>query len=691
VSESSNAVYASSEVAVTFFYDFQISRLTATWSEVLAAPRPGFDVSLLKDGSQIAHQENVSTTITTFDLAGLGVYTVQVRQNGDSTHIPAAWSQPSGAVTVPVAVVVTLAYRNNKLTATWNDVQPPNYDVNLLKDGQPFGATTTAANHAEFDPQGPAGVYTVQVKPNSRWTYVGGQWSNPSNAVPQLAAPNIAFASIHGEDDIGVRVDSDSDSYSIQLLKNGAAFGPIATGTTSQSAALLNAKDLAPGEYYVQVRANGADDQAIPSQWIIARNTIYKLAAPSIAALEHSKDKASRGAVIVTLQNAVDGADRYAVQFVNPADETPVGSVSYGRRTVIEIDANDIPPGTYKLKAKAERINNDFAYGFASAWNVSTATITVFERVTINAIAYADNIVTAAWSASVVATSYEFVLSEDSVSPTQPVASATISAPAGQTVPPSSLSLPVANITKDKVYTAYVRPVANAPAADWGDWSAGAAVTIGPSNVPATGTIQSVTPAAQVAAGAGQLLWIRGNHMPATSATEIWFLQAGQEYHPQWAAYASPDLVVVRLPSELQPGAATVRLTNATQASTTADFALTISATPGTPVITKVAAAPNGPAVTAVAPGQQIWIYAEGIDTSGAVLEWTHPTLAMLPGAADFTAGLPGGTTLAVVTKVPAVTTNDTWTLNLRVRVENKLSPASSIALQTGAGNGNQA
>jgi hypothetical protein len=209
------------------------------------------------------------------------------------------------------------------------------------------------------------------------------------------------------------------------------------------------------------------------------------------------------------------------------------------------------------------------------------------------------------------------------------------------------------------------------------DWSAVSNAITTPTAGP---TIASVTPADQVAAGFGQLLFIHGNKLPKV----VVFSQGGHEFTPQWTAFTgSAELAIVRLSLDLKPGAATVRLTDTANLVSTPDFPLTIAEIPGAPVITAIMSYPNMTAVTKVSPGQKIAIAAEGMDTSRAIIEWTHPTQSTLTSPSELTMGIPNGTVLSVVTTVPSITPNDTWTLSLRVSVNAKLSAACLWSLQT--------
>jgi hypothetical protein len=188
--------------------------------------------------------------------------------------------------------------------------------------------------------------------------------------------------------------------------------------------------------------------------------------------------------------------------------------------------------------------------------------------------------------------------------------------------------------------------------------------------------IVSVTPAGQVAAGIGQLLFIRGSNLPGTAV----FSQNGSESGPQWTSAETPSLVVVRLP-HLVPGLATVRLKDASDSVTTQEFPINISTTPGAPVITAVAPLAGG-AGGPLVPGQEIGITAEGMDTANAIIQWIHPFLPALTSPSKFTIG-GGNGAYTVVTNVPQVTPNDTWTISLQVQVGFNVSDPCLYPIQT--------
>lgn len=215
----------------------------------------------------------------------------------------------------------------------------------------------------------------------------------------------------------------------------------------------------------------------------------------------------------------------------------------------------------------------------------------------------------------------------------------------------------------------------------WLDWTTFPIYAAGPLTPrSAQPAILSLVPADQVAIGPGQLLLIRGADLPDT----VIFSQDSNEHQPQWTSSVTPQAALVRLGGNVHNGPATVRLINEDRTVSTAEFPITISDTPGTPVLTAVTTYPAMTPVSKVAPGQKIAISVESMDTSGAVIEWTHASLPALKSDSEFsTDGGVGGSKYCVVTTVPNVTPNDTWTLSLRLNVRNALSPAVSLTLQT--------
>ena len=141
---------------------------------------------------------------------------------------------------------------------------------------------------------------------------------------------------------------------------------------------------------------------------------------------------------------------------------------------------------------------------------------------------------------------------------------------------------------------------------------------------PAGPVITSVSPAAPVAAGFGQMLTINGTSLPATGAGDVLFNQGGADIAAQYVWNASATRVIARLPMLAVGTPTTVRLKNPAGTISSNSFPITISATPAAPVITAVLNGCAGSPITSIAPGAPFGITADGLDTSGARIDWTN-------------------------------------------------------------------
>lgn len=190
--------------------------------------------------------------------------------------------------------------------------------------------------------------------------------------------------------------------------------------------------------------------------------------------------------------------------------------------------------------------------------------------------------------------------------------------------------------------------------------------------------IASATPAA---IGAGQMIVLRGANMPATAASGILFNQSGVDQAASYVFTADSSLVIARSPNGLVPGAATVR--SAAGPTSTPAFPITISTTPGAPLLTaiKLQAGCAGPDVTTIegpTPGQQVLVTADGVDTSNTFFVWTEVggsgITTVAPG--DYTTSGPGS--VCTASTIPTAIAGGTWTLQLYVRVNGVDSPVSN-------------
>jgi len=131
-----------------------------------------------------------------------------------------------------------------------------------------------------------------------------------------------------------------------------------------------------------------------------------------------------------------------------------------------------------------------------------------------------------------------------------------------------------------------------------------------------TSIINSVSPSVN---GAGQgFAVVRGTLLPTPSSSTV-ILSNGVTTDTSSFIFPSPSTTstyYVRLPFGFPPGPATLQIQSG--ATLTNAFPITVSATPGAPVITNIF--DSGFFVTSsVSAGQEIYIQADGVDTSGSV------------------------------------------------------------------------
>jgi hypothetical protein len=141
--------------------------------------------------------------------------------------------------------------------------------------------------------------------------------------------------------------------------------------------------------------------------------------------------------------------------------------------------------------------------------------------------------------------------------------------------------------------------------------------------VPATVTITSATPGnAKGGPGSGFVV-LRGNNLP----TDVAVVQSGATTDNGFVflAPSGPNAVWVRLPGGLPLGPATIQLKNNIGTIVSNAIPVTITADPGTPVITGIFDDTWQPITIApVAAGSAIRVSADGIDTSNAVVRFTQ-------------------------------------------------------------------
>ena len=208
--------------------------------------------------------------------------------------------------------------------------------------------------------------------------------------------------------------------------------------------------------------------------------------------------------------------------------------------------------------------------------------------------------------------------------------------------------------------------------------------------VPAAALITSVNPADAVAAGFGQMLVLHGTGLPGTGADDVLFSQGGPEYAASYTWTAGPSLVIARLPmGVLAAGPATVRVKDAGDTESTAPFAITISTTPGAPLLLKAmsincvnALGDESPLPGSITAGQPISVLAEGTDSSSAEFLFTHSVSGVVgPVAQSCSFGVTGG--VATGLTIPAAFGPGQVTIQMRTVVNGIPSAWSNATSQT--------
>jgi hypothetical protein len=185
----------------------------------------------------------------------------------------------------------------------------------------------------------------------------------------------------------------------------------------------------------------------------------------------------------------------------------------------------------------------------------------------------------------------------------------------------------------------------------------------------------------RVAPGFGQMMWLRGINMPATTAADVLFSQGGPEIPATFVWTASPTLTIVRLPAGLALGMANVRLKDAGDTYSTAPLAFEVRSIGGPPVLVQAnAGCGAGGAIGSAAVGQAISLLAEGVDTTGATLHWTHATEAPVNQAVPVTSGAFDYVALCV--NVPALAPG-TWNVSISTTVNGIQSDISAPLVLT--------
>jgi uncharacterized protein YjbI with pentapeptide repeats len=152
---------------------------------------------------------------------------------------------------------------------------------------------------------------------------------------------------------------------------------------------------------------------------------------------------------------------------------------------------------------------------------------------------------------------------------------------------------------------------------------------------PPTVTINSVSPSP---GGAGEgFVVVSGLNLPPPSGS-VAAVSNGMVTSNGFI-FLSPSTTsryFVRLPAGFPPGPATIQIQNG--ASSSNAFPITISATPGTPIITQVYSSPGQLPTTTATPGSKIAVAADGIDTLGWEVRFTQgaSSFSVTPNASNF-------------------------------------------------------
>jgi hypothetical protein len=193
-------------------------------------------------------------------------------------------------------------------------------------------------------------------------------------------------------------------------------------------------------------------------------------------------------------------------------------------------------------------------------------------------------------------------------------------------------------------------------------------------NAPAA-AITSVTPSPVGSNSSwGQMVVVRGVGLPATSASDVRYIQGTTNVPAHYVFSADATLVIARTPIGLAAGPATLRLTNGV---VSLDAPIAISSTPGAPVLASVRSTCAGSDISTVAAGDLVYVLADGVDTSGTTFIWTRTSdSTQLTSSTNFTTGGPGS--VCTQTTAPAGLTSGAWTLQIRTQVGFATSPPSN-------------
>ncbi|MCA9020215.1 MAG: hypothetical protein KDA74_08745, partial [Planctomycetaceae bacterium] len=353
-----------------------------------------------------------------------------------------------GQVTRPVLTVT-----GEQIHATWEAVSGAGsgYQIEWLKDGTLLKSEHVTSS-GSLEPSG-AGVYTVKVCAAGDVSHVTGAFSEPSNSIQFLESPVVESLS-YADAKIHVtlkQVITGATGYRAQLITGETSVGEIlSVSEPSQLSFSLNATDLAPGNYKVQVQAIG-DSSTITSSWNSSTTGITRLSPPEVASLSYAADK-----VTVSLSGPVSGAGNYRAQLVNAREEAvgPVSTSGTDPQKII-IPATDVPPGNYKVRVMSSAENNQ---AISSDWNTVSQSTMVLGQISITEIQYTDSKITLTWSEVAGASGYQVeVLNPDDHS----VADKNTPEPQEHQSPATTLEIDASTFPKGVTYSVHVKALLN--------------------------------------------------------------------------------------------------------------------------------------------------------------------------------------------------------------------------------------
>lgn len=192
--------------------------------------------------------------------------------------------------------------------------------------------------------------------------------------------------------------------------------------------------------------------------------------------------------------------------------------------------------------------------------------------------------------------------------------------------------------------------------------------------------IASVTPAAVGShVSEGQMVVIRGTNLPVNGESSVIYTSGETELTASYLFSGNSNLVIARTPGGLPPGPGTIRISNGF--STTPAYPVTFSGTPGAPVLTSLRNECNGADINEISAGQNVYVLADGVDTSNTRFYWTQVGGDFeLTAESNFTTGGPGS--VCTQTTVPGGLTGGAWELRITTRGSSMPeSPRSNVIL----------